>query len=93
MPEIKKLLAKVKVTQQNKGSKILLSLSEASGVCAEIALLEVKIKQLEEKLNNIVPEIVYKTVQEISQPTPTVDTEEIVKQTKTINVTGRPFRE
>lgn len=99
MQEIKKFAAKVKVTKQNKGSKILLSLDEAAGVEAEIIALQKKVKELEDKISNYVPEIIYierPPMLDISEPKeqPTVvKTEPTKKKIQVVNVSGSPFRD
>jgi predicted nucleic acid-binding Zn-ribbon protein len=96
MQEIKKLAAKIKVTKQNKGNKILLTLIEAEGIQQEVLLLQDEIKELKEKISNAIPEVVYITVEnENAAPAEVfINTEEQepIKE-KIVNITGKPFRE
>jgi len=99
MQEIKKFAAKVKVTKQNKGNKILLTLSEAEGMELEISALQKRIKELEEKISNYVPEIIYVPAESEATETtslpvsPAVEKKTQPKKVKVINVTGSPFRD
>lgn len=96
MQEIKKLAAKIKVTKQNKGNKILLTLIEAEGIRQEILLLQDEIKELKEKISNAIPGVVYITVEKENAAPAEVFTnteeQELIKE-KIVNITGKPFRE
>jgi len=98
MQEIKKLAAKVKVTKQNKGNKILLTLTEAEGIAAEAEILQKRVKELEDEISSYVPKIIYvptepEVVATSSLPVAAEVQETQPKKVKVINVTGSPFRD